>query len=580
MRWIRMRTDLRAALVATTLVVTGCSDDLPAPIPAASGEAAEPTRGGTLRLASFADLRGLDPANITDGLAPPLLEAIFAGLVDYDAEGRVVPDLATRWDVEEGGRLFRFHLREGVRMHDGAELEASDVKRSVERALSPGSPNPYASYFSALVGFDAFQAGKAEELEGVAVEGRYVVSFRLAEPDAVFLGVLAMPVLRPTCRSAGRRYEDGWSPCGAGPFLLRPGEWDHGRRIVLRRHEAYFRPGLPRLDAVEWTFHVSGTSQRFKLERGDLDVVRDLTVADVLRFQADPRWKPFGDYEADKQVNGEAMNVELEPFDRVDVRRAVAYAIDREQLIKVRAQSLHTLDRPVPPGVFGYDPAVRGQRHDLALALEHMKRAGLAFDPRTGEGGWPHPIPYLVYRQGLPEMTAQVLAQQLARIGLRLEIRIVSYPTFIALRGRRKAVAFGPGSWQQDFPDALSYLEPLFHSSSINDESSNNWSFWKDARFDELVTRARHEMVDADRLRLMSEAQQIVCDDAPWAFTHGYRAWTQRQPYVRELRPHAIWTTEMSRTWIDRAPVALGRVLGRGPRSLFAALVDDHGGTP
>src|SRR5690606_13355127 len=124
-----------------------------------------------------------------------------------------------------------------------------------------------------------------------------------------------------------------------------------------------------------------------------------------------------------------------------------------------------------------------------------------------------------------------VLAQQLSKIGLRLEIRVVNYPTFLAIRGRRGQSPMGPGFWQQDFPDALSFLEPLFHSSSINDEDSNNWSFYKNARFDELVDRAKGELDLGVRKTLYAEAQQILCDDAPWAFTHAYRSYVQRQPY-------------------------------------------------
>jgi ABC-type transport system substrate-binding protein len=408
-------------------------------------------------------------------------------------------------------------------------------------------------------------------------EGRYVVAFRLQKPDAIFLPCLAMVALRPTCRSAGDRFSDTWEPCGAGPFKLAPRGWDRGREVHLVRHEGYHVPGLPRLDGVRWTFHVNPTSQRFKLTRGELDVMRDFLAPDLATFQADPRWKPFGAFEADKQVNGEVMNTEVPPFDDVEVRRAVAAAIDREQLRKVRATNLHVLSRPVPPSVPGFDEDVPGQRFDLAAALEHMKKAGHPFDPATGRGGWPHPIPYLVYKQGLSESTAQVLQQQLARIGLRLEIRIVNYPTFMALVGRRKQSAMSPGFWQQDFPDALSFLEPLWSSRSINDEDSNNWSFYKDARFDDLLDRARREPDASRRKRLTSDAQKILVEDAPWAFTYGYRFYVQSQPYVRELPAHPVWSVELTRTWMDRAagPVASRALFGRGgPAGALATLWD------
>ena len=152
----------------------------------------------------------------------------------------------------------------------------------------------------------------------------------------------------------------------------------------------------------------------------------------------------------------------------------------------------------------------------------------------------------------------QVVAQQLARIGIRLDMRVVNYPTFLALRGRRKQVAFGPGFWPQDFPDAGSFLEPLFHSKSINDEDSNNSSFYSNPRVDELVDRARHELDAERRKKIYGEAQEIICDEAPWAFTHYYRFYAQWHPYVRDYKPHPMATTDPTRAWLDRAagPVA------------------------
>jgi ABC-type transport system substrate-binding protein len=550
MRSIRARA---SALVAIALAALGCENRLPAPIPAAHPAESEPRRGGTVQIASFGDVRAIDPANITDGLAPQILQHLFAGLVDYDASGKIVPDLAERMEVLDGARTYRFTLRRGVRFHDGDELTAEDVKRSSERALHPSAPNPYTGNFASLMGLSELTSKAAEHVSGIEVEGRYVVTYRLKQADAAFLPLLAMHMLRPTCRSAGDRYSDTWHPCGAGPFKLEPNGWDRGRELTLVRHEGYFHPGLPYVDRVRWTFHVTQSSQSFKFMRGDLDVYRDFNMADLLRFQADARWTPFGEYEAEKQIGGDAMNVEMPPFDNVEIRRAVAAALDRDQLRLVRAANLRAAGTPVPPSVAGYDPTLTGQRYDLDAALEHMRRAGYPYDPVTKKGGYPHVVPYLVYKQGLAEFMGQVVAQQLAKIGIRIELRMVNYPTFIALRGRRNGAAFGAGFWQQDYPEAGSFLEPLFHSRSIANEDSNNWSFYANPRVDELIDRARAEPEESRRLGLYREAQEIVCDEAPWAFTYYYRWYVQRQPYLRDYRSHPVWSSDFTRSWLDRA---------------------------
>jgi ABC-type transport system substrate-binding protein len=559
---------MRSILAACSLALVGCSRDLPAPIP--HGGSPEPRRGGILELATFADVRAIDPANVSDGLAPQILETLFAGLIDYDAKGEIVPDLAERWSIEDEGKTFRFVLREGARFHDGSEVTAEDVKRSVERALHPTAPNPYSSYFTNLVGYADLAAKKADTLPGVVVEGRHVVAFHLREPDATFLPLLAMPMLRPVCESGGTRYSDRWHPCGAGPFELPRGGWQRGHSLTVRRHEGHWRGGRTWLDGVRWTFHVNQSSQTFKFLRGDLDVAREFASPDLLRLQADPRWTPFGEYELDKQVIGEAMNVEMPPFDNVEIRRAVASALDRDAIRKIRAGSLRPASQLVPPGVFGFDESLEGQRFDLGAALEHMRRAGYPFDPVTKTGGWPSAVPYVVYKASVQEFIGQVVQQQLARIGIRIELEVVNYPTFIALRGRRHATAFGSGFWTQDFPDALSFLEPLFHSKSIAQEDSNNWSFYSNARFDELVDRAHRELDGTRRKQLYSQAQAILVDDAPWAFDQSFRFYTQRQPYVRGYRTHAMWSNDLTDTWIDRVRPSIA--LFTRPRAAFALL--------
>ena len=560
MRWILAKRSgarmARAAAIAGAVAAfgaaAGCHESLPDPIPAEHGEAATPQRGGTLHLASFKDIRNLDPAGPSDGVSGQPQHLIFAGLIDFDDHGQIAADLADHWDVEDAGRTYRFFLRHGVTMQDGEELTAGDVKRSVERALHPTTPNPNASYFEGLSGYTAYAAGKAEHLDGVNAEGRYVVTFRLNEPDATFLSILALNTSRPVCKTGGDRYVDTWLPCGAGPFKMTPGGWQHGTSLRVVRHEGYFRAGLPYLDAVEWTFNMELLSQRFRFEAGELDLLRDLTQADQARFALDPRWKPFGSADADTIAYGESMNTRMPPFDNVEVRRAVAAAIDREHYRLLKPAYMTTLTQPIPPDVPGYASDVPGQRYDYAAALDHMRKAGLPYDPATGRGGWPEPIVYPLYDQGLTVYTAQILQQELAKIGLRLELRLVSWPAFLALQQRPGGAAMSQGNWGMDYPDPSSFFEPLFTTSSIGPESSFNTAFYSNPRLDDLVGRARRELDPVVRRAMYREASAIVCDEAPWAFTFSYHFFNVRQPYVRGPLLHAVWAVDPTRTWLDR----------------------------
>jgi ABC-type transport system substrate-binding protein len=541
------------------LACLGCDAQIAAPIAAAHTDEA-PRRGGTLRLASFGDIRSLDPVSSADALSATVTELIFAGIVDYDASGKVVPDLAERWEVDDDGTTYRFFLREGVRFQDGEEVTAEDVKRSVERALHPSTPNAFASAYETLRGYADYTEKKtAEHLDGVRIEGKYVVSFRLKERDATFLPALGLQSLRPTCRSAGARFSDTWHPCGAGPFKLPPGGWERGRSVTVVRNENYFKPGLPHLDAITWAYGMNIITERFKFEAGELDSIREMSQADLIKFQSDPRWKPFGRYEPDRTIYGQGMNVEMAPFDNVEVRRAVAAAIDREKFRLVKPGTLRAAYQLLPPAVPGYRDDLPKQKYDLDAALEHMRRAGYPFDSATGKGGWPGVVPYYAYKAGMLTYTGQLLQQDLAKIGIRIEIRMINYPTWLALSHRRKRVALTEAGWEMDYPDPADFFENLFASKAINDEDTANTSFYKNDEVDRLLETARKELDPEKRMRLYGDVDRIVCDEAPWAFTHSNQWYVVWQPYVKGFRTHALWTQDVAGVWLDRAGEARAR---------------------
>jgi ABC-type transport system substrate-binding protein len=534
MRWNPAAARRAAGAAALCAAVASCSDRLAAPVRRASSPT--PTSGGTLRLASLGDIRGLDPAGPIDAVAGEAINLLFAGLVEDGPAGEVVPGLAESWTVSEDGRAYRFTLRRGVRMHDGTELSADDVVRSVERALDPATPDPNASYFA--------------DLARTSAESPYVVLFVLKAPDATFLARLAMPTLRPTCKSAGRRYRDDWTPCGAGPFLLEPDGWKRGTSLRLVRHAGYFRPGLPHLDAVEWAYNVPALAQQFRFEDGALDVVRDLPQSGVARFLGDERWRAYGQPEQDTAIYGEAMNTRLPPFDDVEIRRAVAAAIDRDHYRLLQPGLMAPLSQALPPGLTGYDPAFEGQRHDEPAALEHMREAGFPYDPATGKGGWPEAVDYLLYDQGVVVYTAQLLQQDLARIGIRLRLEQVSYSAFLTMATDPARPGMSFASWMVDYADPSSIFDPLFASPAPGG-ATNSASFYANPRLDAILAVARRAPDAGERARLYREANTIVCDDAPWAFTFVRHFYDIYEPYVHGLGPSPVLGRDVSRVWLD-----------------------------
>src|SRR5580765_5203160 len=143
MRSIRRKTELLVGCFA--LAAMGCNESAAPPLAGAGNPA--PSRGGELHLASFGDIKSIDPAVSRDSLTAEVVELVFAGLVDFDDQGHVVPDLAERFERSDDGTVYRFFLREGLRFHDGSPVTAAECRRTIERALHPDTPSAFAAFY-------------------------------------------------------------------------------------------------------------------------------------------------------------------------------------------------------------------------------------------------------------------------------------------------------------------------------------------------------------------------------------------------------------------------------------------------
>jgi ABC-type transport system substrate-binding protein len=576
MRSTPTRTEL-GGLLALVVWVAGCSTGVAPPIGKESGDV--PERGGVLRTAFFTDVRGLDAATAFDTAASAIESLIYDGLVTYDQSGKLVPLLAERIDVSRDGKRYVFPLRRGVTFHDGSELVAADVKRSIERALHVKTPCPVPSYYERIVGYGPYHDGKAEELTGVRVEGDYQLAIELSEPDATFLHIMALPIVAPVCKSAGKVWERSFAsqPCGAGPFKVT--RYENGQIIRMVRHEGYWDKGKPHLDGIDWFLSMQSFTQRFKFEQGDIDYLRELSEADSLLYRTSPAWRGRGEWEPSLTTGGTFMNAEMPPFDNRHVRRAVSYAIDREQLASVRPGHVQAHAKMVPNVLIPGTPAYPQQSYDIEKALEEMRLAGFPFDPATGQGGYPREIPYLAILDSYAQTAAEIYQQQLAKIGIRIKIQVVGWPTFLAKTGRRKTAPMGFAGWHADFPDASTFFEPILASKAIQDEESQNAAFFSDKDLDQVLEQARRSTDATARLGLYRKAEEIVAREAPWATTYTYSYFELWQPYVRGYRPHPVLSQYLRNAWLDSAgkKLASGGSVG-APRALDRVLA--CGGAP
>ncbi|HMJ16159.1 MAG TPA: ABC transporter substrate-binding protein, partial [Polyangiaceae bacterium] len=241
----------------------------------------------------------------------------------------------------------------------------------------------------------------------------------------------------------------------------------------------------------------------------------------------------------------------------------------------VRPGSVTPHPRLVPKAILADWPGMRVQHHDLARALEEMRLAGFAYDPRTGNGGYPKTVRMFALADSLHQSAAEVYQQQLARIGMRVQVDVAGWPAYLAKVSRRRNVTMATTGWQADYPDASSFFEPLLSTASIQEEESQNMAFFSNRELDTLIERARHSEA-SERERIFRRAEEIVAEEAPWALGYNGRKLELWQPYVHGYSPNPVLSQHVRGVWIDRG----GRPTATALRSSRRALLPLAGASP
>lgn len=483
----------------------------------------------------------LDPHEAGDTTSAGIIVEVFSGLVALNTSLQVAPELAERWDVSEDGKTYTFYLRPDAKFHDGKPVTAEDVKYSFERATDTETQSPEASaYLDDIVGVTAKLAGQAEEVEGVRVIDTSTVEITINEPKPFFLAKLTYPTSYVVDSENLEVEGDDWvfKPNGTGPFKMT--EYRVGELIVLERNEHYYRsPAL--LDRVELI--LSGGSAMAMYENGEIDITGvGLSELDRVSNPLEPLNAEVVVAPPGFDLAYIGFNLSEPPFDDVDFRRALAYAIDKETIAsRVLLELAVPATGILPPDFPGYNPAVRAPGFDPVRARELMAQSKYAdAAPRIivtipGTGG----------SAGL-DLEA-ILNMWEETLGLRVELQQVETATFWDDLNDGRLQAFAGLGWQADYPDPQNFLDILFHS-----ESQLNQSGYSSPEVDRLLEAARVERDWEARKALYNEAEQLIVDDVPWVLL-----WFSGEnivllkPYVKGYALTPLVVPKLKDVWIE-----------------------------
>jgi oligopeptide transport system substrate-binding protein len=471
----------------------------------------------------------LDPTLADDTQSAVFIDQLFSGLVELTPELDVVPDVARRWEVLDGGRRYVLHLRDDVRWSDGVPVSAADFEFALKRVLDPATSSRNASLLYGIHGASDFHQGRVTDPDQVGVRAvdDLTLEVRLQRPAGYFLYLLSHSATYAVPRHAVRAHGEAWTQPDTivtnGPFTI--GAW-HGESVVLARRPEYHGRRTGNLRRVELALLPSADWARglAMYEADELDVLplHDAPVASRERvreaFPDEHVLMPGGD------VFYVVFDVTRAPFDDPRVRLAFTYALDRHALTRdvLGDTAVAATGGFVPQGMPGHTPGI-GLQHDPRRARQLLAEAGYP-------GGEGFPRQELLTWPRCDEETRHLLTQWREALGVDLSIkRVIEWADYLRV-AHEHAPSLFLMCWVADYPDPDTFMRV-----PIRDQTG-----WHHPAYDDLVDRALQVTDQTERMRLYSQADRILVHEAPVLPVSYSQTALLIKPWVREYPVHAF----------------------------------------
>ena len=508
-----------AAALTAGLALTGCggskTSDTTDNTAGAESESAAEAKGvdvdttGYLVAALNADIQTADVQKTSKDYEVPF--NIFDRLVDVevgtDGNSKIVPSLAESWEISDDGLEYTFHLRQGVKFHNGNDFTAEDVAYTFHRMLTvEGGVNT--EFIDQIKGADEILAGETDTLEGVEVVDDYTIKVTLKEPFAGFLASISSPGVSiydsEATEAAGDQF--GMDPAmtvGTGPFEFS--SWSFNNQLVLTRNEDYWK-GASGLPGVVIKIIPDTETQSMMFESGELDILDlDYAADSVDRFT---------ETYPDQIVQGPrvgivyfTMNFNKEPFQDVRVRKAVQMSIDRQAILDALYGGRGQVEQGIfPHGLIGFNPVQEEIKYDPEAAKALLAEAGYA-------DGFDMEIAADSSASDTMTMALEIVSDQLAEVGIRAEIKNYDESTWLETRKSGELGSF-MSTWSADYNDPDNFIYTFFGNEEKTRIRSINYP---DTEVMERVAKARTIVNEDERLaEYKALEEKIIHEDAAW----------------------------------------------------------------
>lgn len=443
-------------------------------------------------------------------------QPVYNRLVEFErGTTKLVPALATDWQISDDNLEYTFHLRKGVKFQTTRfftptrEFNADDVIFSFERQWK--KDNPWYNYLAGAdwLYFNSMELGGL--LKSVEKVDDYTVKVTLTRPEAPFLADLAMDFMSIMSKEYADHLQKtgqmgllNQQPLGTGPFIFE--NYQKDAVIRFRANPDYFRGKQP-LDNLIFAITLDTSVRTQKLKAGECQVVAQPAFNDISEMRANPRFKVLD--QAGVNIAYLAYNTEEPPFNKVEVRRALNMAINKQAIIDaVYFGSGIPAKSPLPPTVWGYDDDLPADVYDPEKAKQMLADAGVH---NLKMQLWAMPIA----TQSMPNgrRAAELIQADLRKIGVESEIISMEWGEYLRAakaKGRDGAAIM---VWTGDNGDPDNFLGTLTSCGAID---TNNYARWCDPEFDALTAKAKATSNHEERVKLYKQAQRMFREKAPW----------------------------------------------------------------
>ncbi len=457
---------------------------------------------------------GYDPGITNNSFASPFMTQLFEGLVTYDAKGEIVPGNAESWTISPDGKVYTFKLRKGLKWSNGKPLGAEDYAYSLLRVLDPATGARFADMLTVyVVGADEYYTGKGGK-DGVGIKAldASTLQITLKEPAPYYLGILAMWVYSPVNREAVEASPERWTMDPAtfvsnGPFKVASMKLGEG--VVLQKNEHYWNAGAVKLSEVNFRFILEPATALSAFEKGEIDGFREVPASDIPRLRTGSDafhvLPAFGTTFYD-------VNTTRKPYSDPKVRRALALALDRSEIIDnvLQAPSTPTLALVAPGYVYGGVDFTEAHKKygfspkaDVEGARKLLAEAGFP----DGKGFPTLELSY--YTNATVKKVVEAMQQMWEKnLGIKVKIKVQDWAIYYA-DVQKLNYDIGAMGWGGDYLHPMTFLQ-LFTSTS-----TNNHVGYKNPEYDELVAKAVVETDPAKAVELMHRIEDVFVRDLP-----------------------------------------------------------------